>query len=88
MEIKKDAILIPQRCVTELQGQYSVYVVNNNNVIETRQIKPGQKIADYILVDKGLKPGEKLVIDALQKVRANMEVSPTLIEFKSQNASI
>ncbi len=88
METKKDAILIPQRCVMELQGQYSVYVVNNDNVVETRQIKPGQKITDYILVDEGLEPGEKLVIDALQKVRTDMEVSPSLIEFKSQNATI
>ena len=88
LETKKDAIIIPQRCVMELQGQYSVYVVNNENVIETRQIKPGQKIGDYILVDEGLKPGEKLVIDALQKVRADLVVSPTIIEFKSQNTSI
>ena len=88
METKKDAILIPQRCVMELQGQYSVYVVNNDNVVETRQIMPGQKINDYILVDEGLKSGEKIVIDALQKVRADMMVSPAIIEFKSLNTSI
>jgi len=88
METKKDALIIPQRCVMELQGQYSVYVVNDNNVVETRQIVPGQKVGDYLIVDEGLKPGEKLVIDALQKVRSGVEISPTVIEFKSQNTSI
>lgn len=88
MEIRKDAILIPQRCVMELQGQYSVYVINNENKVETRQIVPGQKVGDYLIVNDGLKPGEKLVIDALQKVRSGVEVAPTVIEFKSQNTSI
>ena len=85
MEVKKDALLIPQRCVMELQGQYSVYVVNDQNLVETRQIEPGQQVGDYWLVNAGLKPNEKLVIDALQKVRAGMEITPVLTEFQSQN---
>ena len=85
MEVKKDALLIPQRCVMELQGQYSVYVVNDKNMVETRQFEPGQQVGDYWLVNAGLKPNEKLVIDALQKVRAGMEITPVLTEFQSQN---
>ncbi|HPE75764.1 MAG TPA: efflux RND transporter periplasmic adaptor subunit [Draconibacterium sp.] len=88
MEVKEDAMLIPQRCVMELQGKYSVYVVNDSNKVETRQIETGRKIGDYWLVTNGLKPNEKLVIDALQKVRPQMEVSPTVVEFKSQSSTI
>jgi membrane fusion protein (multidrug efflux system) len=88
MEDKKGAILIPQRCVMELQGQYSVYVVNAENKVEARQIVPGQKVGDYLLVNEGLQPGEKIVIDALQKARSEMEIIPSVIEFQSQNTSL
>lgn len=84
MELIKDAILVPQRCVMELQGQHSVYVVNDSNKVESRQIVTGQRINDYWLVSEGLKGDEKIVIDALQKVRSGQEVSPSLTEFKSQ----
>ncbi len=88
MEDRTGAILIPQRCVMELQGQYSVYIVNAENKIEARQIVPGQKVGDYLLVNDGLQPGEKIVIDALQKVRSEMEISPVVTEFQSQTSSI
>ncbi|MCB2207435.1 MAG: efflux RND transporter periplasmic adaptor subunit [Bacteroidetes bacterium] len=78
-------LLIPQRCVMELQGQYSVYVINNNNKVESRQIKAGDIIGDMLLVKEGLKAGEKVVIDALQKVSTGMTVKPKLTVFESQS---
>ena len=88
LEVKKGALLIPQRCIMELQGQYSVYVVNDKNIVESRQIVAGQKVGDYWLVTEGLTGDEKLVIDALQKVRTGMEISPSPIEFQSQNTQL
>jgi len=82
----KDGILIPQRCVMELQGQYSVFVVNNENTVESRQIETGDTSGDYILVNKGLKLGEKVVIDALQKVRTGLTVNPKVTVFESQSS--
>jgi len=84
MDNAKGAILIPQRCVTELQGQYSVYVVNDSSMVETRQIAVGPKIDDYWLITDGLQADEMLVIDALQKVGPGTIITPKLIEFKSQ----
>ena len=80
----KDAILIPQRCIMELQGLHSVYVVNDSNVVESRQVTTGPTIGDYWLIDKGLKAREKVVIDALQKVRPDMKIVPEVIEFESK----
>jgi len=80
----KDGLLIPQRCVMELQNQYSVYVVGSDNKVESRQIDPGDTIGDMLLVKDGLKPGDKVVIDALQKVSSGMVVNPKVTEFKSQ----
>jgi membrane fusion protein (multidrug efflux system) len=84
MQMIPDAILVPQRCVIELQGKYSVFVVNDSSKVEARQIETGHKIDDYITVSEGLKAGEKVVIDALQKVQSGMAVKPNLIEFQSQ----
>lgn len=84
MEIIEGALLIPQRCVMELQGQHSVYTVDDNNVVESRQISTGPRIGDYWLVTGGLDADDRIVIDAMQKVRSGMEVSPQLIDFKSQ----
>ena len=80
----KDAILIPQRCIMELQGLHSVYVVNDSNVVESRQVTTGPTIGDYWLIEEGLKAREKVVIDALQKVRPDMEIIPEVIEFESK----
>ncbi len=80
----KGAILIPQRCIMELQGLHSVYVVNDSNIVSSRQITSGPAIGDYQLVEKGLKAGEKVVIDALQRVKDGMLISPELIEFESK----
>ena len=80
----KGAVLIPQRCIMELQGLHSVYVVNDSNIVSSRQITSGPAIGDYQLVENGLKAGEKVVIDALQRVKDGMLISPELIEFESK----
>lgn len=82
----KDAIIIPQKCVIELQGQYSVLVVKNNKV-ETRQVAVGTRSGDMWIIKEGLQAGDKIIIDGLQKVRNGSEVNATEIEFVSQTAA-
>jgi len=83
--VEKDALYIPQRCLTEMQGQYSVFVVNDENKVENRQIVAGESKDDLVVVKEGLKKGEKVVIDALQKVGSGLEVNPQLTVFKSKS---
>ena len=85
VEEKKNALLIPSRCISELQGQYSVYVVNSDSTIESRQIKVAERIGDMQIVSEGLKPNDRVVIDALQKVKDGLTVKPIVTEFKSQS---
>lgn len=84
---ENDVIIVPQRCISELQGQYSVFVVNSENKIESRQIKIGDKYNDYFIIIEGLKENEKVVLEGMQKVRNGMEVEPTVVEFNSQMES-
>ena len=76
--------MVPQRCVSELQGQYSVYTEDDNNVVITRQIKTVQRIGDILLIEEGLDPDDKVIITGLQSVAAGVVVYPTLVEFESQ----
>jgi membrane fusion protein (multidrug efflux system) len=78
----KDAILIPQRCVMEIQGLYSVFVVDENNTIQTRDIEVGTKIGSAWMITKGLEPGEKTVYEGLQKVKDGVTVKATVADVK------
>ncbi len=79
----KDAVLIPQKCARELQGQFSVFVVNEENILEARQIVVGEKIGEFFVVREGLKSGDKIILEGIQKARSNMEIVPELTEFVS-----
>ena len=81
--VVKDGILIPQRCVMELQGLYSVYVVGDGDKVQTREVKVGPKIKQFWLITEGLKPGEHVVYEGLQRVKDGAVVKPTIKEIES-----
>jgi len=81
----EDAIMIPQRCVMEIQGLYNVFVVDAGNKVETREIKVGSKVGSLWLITEGLKPGEMVVFEGLQKVKDGITVNPTTADIKSTN---
>jgi len=83
-DIIKEAIIIPQRCLIELQGQLSVLVINDSNKVVSRPVKVGYKAGDLAAVSEGLNVGDKIIIDALQKVRNGMLVNPTDTTFVSK----
>ncbi len=78
VSLVEDGILIPQRCVTELQGTHSVFVVDDQNIAKRRQVEAGQTIGSSWLIREGLKAGEKVVYEGLQKVRDGAVVNPIL----------
>jgi len=75
-ETKKGALLVPQRAVIELQNLYSLAVVGAGNKVEFRNVKVGPRVDSLWLIEEGLKPGEKVVVEGLQKVRDGAVVSP------------
>ena len=75
-EVARDAIVIPQKAVTELLGRQFVSVVGADGKIEQRAVKTGDRIGDQWLILEGLKPGETLVVEGVQKARAGSVVKP------------
>jgi len=76
IEIRKNALLVPQRAVTELQGNYQVAVVDNGNKVSFRPVKVGERSGSMWVIEDGLKPGETVIAEGLQKVRPNIVVNP------------
>ena len=82
VDIVKNGILVPQRCVMEIQGIHSVFVVTDENKIESREVKTGPTVDSSWLIEEGLKAGEKIVYEGLQKVRSGMTVEPINRKWK------
>ena len=75
-DIKKGAILVPQRAVSELQGLYQVAVVGPGDKVEIRPVQTGDRIGSLWIIEKGLSPGERVVVEGIQKVKPGMVVNP------------
>jgi membrane fusion protein (multidrug efflux system) len=82
IQVVKDAIMIPQRCVMEIQGLHNVFVVDSNNTIQTRDIQVGSKVGSSWMITEGLKPGEKVVYEGLQKVKDGAIVKATVVKIE------
>jgi membrane fusion protein (multidrug efflux system) len=74
--IRKDALLVPQRAVAEIQGKYMVAVVGADNKVDMRTVKTAERVDNLWVILEGLKPGERVVVEGVQKVRPGMPVTP------------
>ena len=73
---KQSALLVPQRAVSEFQGMYQVAVIGSDNKVAIRRVKPGERTGTEWIIDEGLKAGEQVVAEGVQKVRPGITVSP------------
>jgi membrane fusion protein (multidrug efflux system) len=87
-ELRKDALLIPQQAVSELQGIYQVGVVASDNTATIKIVKLGPQFGDMWVVEKGLNAGDNVVVDGLQRIKNGMTVSPTPFKDTQANASL
>jgi RND family efflux transporter MFP subunit len=84
--MKEDALLVPQRAVTELQGSYRVAVVGSDNKVSIRPVKVGDRVDSMWIIEDGLKPDERVVAEGTQKVRPDMVVIPKAFATSSTAA--
>jgi membrane fusion protein (multidrug efflux system) len=85
-ELLKDALMVPQRAVTELQGVYQVGVVSPDNTATIKIVKLGPQVGDLWVVESGLQAGENVVVDGLQRIKGGMTVAPTPFKDTQANA--
>ncbi len=75
-EVAQNAILVPQKAVTEMLGKYFATVVGEGNKVEQRPIRVGSRIGDRWVIEEGLKPGEQIVVEGLQQARPGTVIKP------------
>jgi membrane fusion protein (multidrug efflux system) len=78
------ALLVPQRAVSELQGGYQVAVVDDQNKVNIRTIQVADRVGNQWVVAEGLKAGERVVAEGIQKVRPGMQVQPKPFAVEAQ----
>jgi len=81
------ALLVPQRAVQELQGKNFVWVVDDANKVSQRGVTVGQRFGSDWVIEEGLKPGERIVVEGLQKVREGAPVQPLPAPPASQHTA-
>ena len=81
-DVKEGALLVPQLAVQEIQGLYSVMVVKPDATVEQRMVKAGERVGNVWIIDSGLKPGEKVIVEGIQKVKPGVQVSAKVEKVK------
>lgn len=81
--VNRSAILVPQRCITELQGTYQVAVVGGNNKVSIRNVKAGERVGPLWIIESGVNAGEQVISEGNAKVQDGMTVSPTIVRTQA-----
>lgn len=81
---RKDALLVPQRAVAELQGRYQVAVVGTDNKVSIRNVEVGERVGPLWIVSSGLNPGDRVVTDGTMKARDGALVNPKPAEDQAK----
>ncbi len=76
VKVRKGAILVPQRAVNEMQGAFQVGVVTAGDVAQIRKVTPAERVGSLWVIDSGLKPGERVIVEGFSRVKSGMSVSP------------
>jgi membrane fusion protein (multidrug efflux system) len=78
LQERPNTVLVPQAAVQEMQGARTVFVVGPDNKVSLRTITGGDPYGTFAMVFSGLRAGERVIVEGLQKVRPGMPVTPTL----------
>jgi membrane fusion protein (multidrug efflux system) len=80
IHVKKNALLVPQRAVRDVQGLYQVGVLGAGDTVSLKTVQVGERIGTLWLIERGLEPRERIIVEGLEKVRAGEKVAPTAVE--------
>jgi membrane fusion protein (multidrug efflux system) len=75
IDMKKSALLVPQRAVQEMQNLYSIAIVGADNKVSFRNVKVGPRVDSLWVIEEGLKPGERVIVEGVQRAKEGMVVN-------------
>jgi RND family efflux transporter MFP subunit len=77
VEVRKEALLVPARALNDLQGSYQVGVVDAEGKVDVRAVRAGAQVGNQVIVEEGLRPGEKVIVEGFARVRPGVLVRAT-----------
>jgi len=84
MNVRENALLVPQRAVLEIQGNDQIAVVGSDNKVSIKSVKVGETIGSMWVITEGLQPDERVVVEGLQNVKDGALVNPTTIDASQE----
>ncbi|MCG8582637.1 MAG: efflux RND transporter periplasmic adaptor subunit [Bacteroidales bacterium] len=78
-----ETLLVPVKCLQEVQGEFNAYVVKSDNTVEFRPVEVGETMQDMIVIRSGLTANERVILEGINKVKSGMQIVPVETEFKS-----
>ena len=84
MNVRENALLVPQRAVMEIQGNDQIAVVGSNNKVSIKSVKVGETVGSMWVITEGLQPDEHVVVEGLQNVKDGALVNPTTIDASQE----
>lgn len=82
IDVLKDALLIPQRSISELQGTFRVFVVGDDGAVKLTAVELGPQVGPMVVIESGLAAGEKVAVEGLLRLREGMMVEANLVNFE------
>jgi membrane fusion protein (multidrug efflux system) len=77
IDTRKGALLVPQRAVQDVQGVHQVAVVGADETVDLRKVQVGERVGPLWIIGQGLKPGERVIVEGNDRVKAGQKVKPT-----------
>lgn len=81
-DVRKNALVIPQRAVIEVQGIYQVYVLGKDNKVNMQIVKPGPSVKDGYIIEDGLKAGDKIALGGTSLLKNGSVITPKIIQWQ------
>jgi len=88
VDVRPDALLVPQRCILEQQGLFSVFVVRDDDTVELKPVEPGYKIDQLQVIESGIGAGDRIVFEGVQSLKDGMKISPVPVEIDDKGAPV
>jgi membrane fusion protein, multidrug efflux system len=85
IDVVDQALVVPQRCVVELQGFYNVFTVGEDGIVTQKRVEILDNLGDLFVINSGLQRGEKVLIEGLMAVQSGQKVSLELVKFNTVN---
>ena len=71
----KDAVVVPQRAIIDIQGMTMIGIVNNKDIVDVRNITVSNRVGSIAIISSGLEGGEEIILDGQQKIRPGIQVN-------------